>query len=296
MGLRAGAAGIHAQDRTWATFSDDKVRIGESTNRVLRTVAASLSLRASIRALSVGSSSEPQFRLLEAWCDDGLYLLDVDHDALDVVRTRVERQRLEHVAALEADLTRALATPTAAARLRDRHLDGDRLNLVLFHHSLYYAPRARWDALIDATYTELLKPARGGRPTAAIHAVLKASRAGGPLSTTGLYDRFAGGFCGAVNDQDLAGFGRGLRRSTHFRTAQVAVRTGDVFFDTDDFEAFMGVVWMVLLYPQVHQYTQDQRVEITEWVYRHLWSQRRPLHQVNDYVAVYRGRLPGAWV
>ena len=56
------------------------------------------------------------------------------------------------------------------------------------------------------------------------------------------------------------------------------------------FERFMSVVWMILLYPNVHEYTLEQREEITEFVYRTLWSRKKPLVQVQDHVVVYRGR------
>jgi hypothetical protein len=45
-----------------------------------------------MRALSVGSSSEPQFRLLEANFRVGLYLLDIERAALAVIRERMRRQ------------------------------------------------------------------------------------------------------------------------------------------------------------------------------------------------------------
>ena len=51
----------------------------------------------------------------------------------------------------------------------------------------------------------------------------------------------------------------------------------------------MSVVWMVLLYPNVHRYTTAQRREITEHVYRRLFARRRPLFQDQDHVVVYRG-------
>ena len=60
----------------------------------------------------------------------------------------------------------------------------------------------------------------------------------------------------------------------------------------DDFRALMSVVWMILLYRNVHRYTAGQRREITEHVYRSLFTKRKPLLQDQDHLVIYRG-LPG---
>ena len=62
-----------------------------------------------------------------------------------------------------------------------------------------------------------------------------------------------------------------------------------VRFFVDDFRALMSVVWMILLYPDVHLYTAAQRREITEHVYRHLFAKRKPLLQDQDHVVIYPG-------
>ena len=54
----------------------------------------------------------------------------------------------------------------------------------------------------------------------------------------------------------------------------------------------MGVVWMILLYPNVHDYTREQRVEIIEHVYERFWLPGVPLAQVQDHVVLYWGRGP----
>jgi len=175
-------------------------------------------------------------------------------------------------------------------RFRARSLGGRRMALVTLHHSLYYAPRAAWRGLVDRIYQQLLARSGGDGPSGAIHAVLMANRSDDPHSTTWLYQHFAGRFCGVRNDQDLRAFARELRRDRAYAGAQVLAKSTLVEFYVDDFERFMSVVWMILLYPNVHAYTLEQREEITEHVYRTLWSRKKPLVQVQDHVVVYRGR------
>jgi len=115
-------------------------------------------------------------------------------------------------------------------------------------------------------------------------------RSDDPASTTWLYQHFAGRFFGTRNDQDLRAFAGQLRRATAYANAQVLAKSTLVDFFVDDFARFVSVVWMILLYPNAHDYTPEQRVEITEHVYRNLWSRKKPLVQVQDHVVVYRGR------
>lgn len=255
----------------------------------LRSLASTVPERSRLRALSVGSSSEPQFRIFTAACEGGLWLLDLDEHALGAAGARAQRQHVDGVHTVVADFTAALGDRASARRLRRDHLDGRRMNVVAFHHSLYYARRQQWDDIFDATYHELLAAPRPDGPQSLIHAVLMASRTDDPLTTTGIYDHWAGRFFGARNDQDLAGFGRHLRRSNDLPGAQVRVRTTDVEFDADDFGAFMSVIWMILLHPMVHRFDEAQQEEVTEWVYRELWSARRPLVQRQDHLVVARG-------
>jgi hypothetical protein len=58
----------------WSRYSNDKTDIGEHLASVIRTLSAALPLNRKLRALSIGLSSEPQFRILET----GVHLLDID--------------------------------------------------------------------------------------------------------------------------------------------------------------------------------------------------------------------------
>jgi hypothetical protein len=66
-------------------------------------------------------------------------------------------------------------------------------------------------------------------------------------------------------------------------------KTSHVEFFVEDFKKLMSVVWMILLHPHVHQYTLEQRQEITEHIYENFYRKRLPLVQSQDHVTVYRG-------
>jgi len=282
-GMRTSRALMSQQDRIWSRYSHDKVAIGEKLARVLRTLGRALPLHRPLRALSVGSSTEPQFRLLEAFFRGGLYLLDIEQGALDVIRDRVRRQALTHVFTLRDDYSRVLGNRARARRFREEALGGRRVALVAFEHSLYYTAADRWPTVLHAVLDEILAP------TGAIHCVLMSARAAAPDTTTWLYNHFAGAFAGHRNDQDLRALGRTLRRDPRLRGAQVLTTTERVRFLVDDFQALMAVVWMILLYPHVHRYTPAQRREITRAVHRRFFARRRPLYQDQDHLVIYRG-------
>ena len=290
--LEAGRKRMYQQDKVWSRYSSDKVDIAAALGNVVRTLCHALPLGTRLAALSIGSSNEPQFRVLASLFQDGLYLLDIEEAALDVVAERIARQRTRHVRLIRGDYGKLLADDASARRFRTHRLGGRRMALVTLHHSLYYAPRAAWRGLFDRIYDHLLARGRGDGPHAAIHAVLMANRSDDPRSTTWLYQRFAGRFFGVRNDQDLRAFARELRRDPAYADAQVRTHSTLVDFWVDDFARFMSVVWMILLYPNVHDYTPAQRIEITAHVYEKLWIRRRPMVQVQDHLVVYRGRGP----
>ena len=282
-GVSTSRALMSQQDKIWSRYSRDKVDIGETLARVLRTLAKVLPLGRPLRALSVGSSTEPQFRLLEANFRGGLYLLDVERAALDVITERMRRQSVTHVFPLRRDYTRIFLDRDRIRRFLREDLAGRRLDLIAFEHSLYYCPTAAWRTLVTNVVDELLAP------VGAVHLVLMSASATDPSTTTWLYEHFAGKFLGHRNDQDLRAFVRALRRERALGAAQILSKTDRVRFYVDDFRALMSVVWMILLYPNVHRYTLAQRREIAEHVYRRLFARRKPLLQDQDHVVVYRG-------
>jgi hypothetical protein len=282
-GVNISRALMSKQDKTWSRYSRDKVDIGDTLARVLRTLSKALPLSRPLRALSVGSSTEPQFRILEANFQGGLYLLDIEPAALAVIRERIRRQSLTHVVPLRHDYTKVFLDRGATERFLRHELGGRRLDLIAFEHSLYYSPAERWRALLSNVFDILLAK------TGAIHCVLMSSSVRNPATTTWLYNHFAGKFFGHRNDQDLRAFGRGLRQDRRFANAQIHSKTDRVRFFVDDFRELMSVVWMILLYPNVHRYSAAERREITLHVYRRLFVKRKPLLQDQDHLVIYRG-------
>src|SRR5690606_24249283 len=130
---------MYRQDKIWSRFSNDKVDIAHVLTAVLRTLHKALPLDAPLTALSIGSSNEPQFRILEAACRAGLFLLDIEAAALEVIAERTARQGTDHVRTLHDDYREVLHDAAAVDRFRERELDGQRLSLITLHHSLYYS-------------------------------------------------------------------------------------------------------------------------------------------------------------
>jgi hypothetical protein len=215
-----------------------------------------------------------------------LYLLDVEPSALGVIRERMRRQSLTHVVPLRRDYTQIFLDRDRTRRFLAEELGGRRLDLVAFEHSLYYCAAELWRPLFENVFDVLLTK------VGAVHAVLMSARATDPSTTTWLYNHFAGQFFGHRNDQDLRAFARAMRREGWPRGAQILAKTDRVRFRVNDFRALMSVIWMVLLYRNVHRYTAPQRREITEHVYRRLFARGKPLLQDQDHVVIYRG-LPG---
>jgi len=290
LGLRAARTQIFRQDKVWSRYSDDKIDIAHRLAQVLRVLSRSLPLSRPLRALSIGSSNEPQFRILESACRDGLYLLDIEAEALAVVRERIRRQHTDHVRTIRGDYRSLLGDERRARRFRAGALDGHRMALVTLHHSLYYSAESSWRPLLSGLYRAVLTGGRARGPRAAIHAVLMASRSRHRRSTTWLYNHFAGAFFGVRNDQDLRRCGRTLRGDARFAGAHIVLSRSQVRFFSPSFEEFMGVIWMILLHPTVHRFSRDQQCAVIEHVYHHLWSRGLPLIQENDHLVIYRMR------
>lgn len=282
-GVRAADSRICEEDKIWSRYSHDKIDIGEEVAKVIRTLSKAMPLDNALRALSIGSSNEPQFRILETTFRGGLYLIDVDGNALDIVQERIHRQYADHVATIHGDYNKIFLSLKNTELFLKNKLGGKKVNLITLHHSLYYSHESDWMAVFKDLFKEILAP------KGAIHAVLMASRSDDPHTTTWLYNHFIGKFFGCRNDQDLKEFELELRREPLFKNAQILLKTNKVRFYVDDFAKFMKVVWMILLYPNVHRYNSKQKEEITEFIYRKFWKKKEPLIQVQDHLVIYKG-------
>ena len=109
LGLRASDGLLYQQDKVWSRYSNDKVDIAGTLARVLRTLSKALPLDQPLTALSIGSSNEPQFRILESACRGGLYLLDIEDAGLVWSRSASRRQHTPHVKTASRRLPRGVS-------------------------------------------------------------------------------------------------------------------------------------------------------------------------------------------
>lgn len=282
-GMAVAESKMFQEDKVWSRYSNDKVDIGETLARVTRTLHKAFPIDSPLSALSIGSSNEPQFRLLETAFRSGLYLLDIEHEALQVVRERILRQRTDHVYTVAGDFREILCDSHSSQQFVCSALGGSRMQLVTLHHSLYYCEANRWLSLFSNLLRDVLSE-RG-----AIHAVLMAPDSS-EFGTTGwLYEHFASRFFGHHNEQDLQQLGRQVRALDEAADCQLLMKQSRIHFSADDFEKFMAVVWMILLYPGVHRFSEEQRREITAFMFDEFWAKQRPLWQLQDHVVIYRG-------
>ena len=246
LGERVSDSHTYQEDKIWSRYSSDKIDIGQTLSKVIRTLDKALPLNHPLRALSIGSSNEPQYRILQSAFRGGLYLLDIEESALDLVKERMKRQNTNHVHTIRDDFNKVFMEPEKMKKFLREEMRGERAELVTLQHSMYYSPAVNWYPLIRNLYSTILAP-RG-----ALYCVLMSSRAKDPRTTTWLYDHFAGKFCGHKNNQDLLQFANVLRRDPYFAKSEIKTKTSRVEFFVNDFGQFMSVVWMIFLYPQVN--------------------------------------------
>jgi hypothetical protein len=294
LGLRASSGHMYQQDKIWSRYSNDKVDIAGTLALVICVLNKALPLDIALRGLSIGSSNEPQFRILESVFRGGVHFLDVETVALEVIKERIRRQDIHHAHTIQGDYCIALQDAESALRFRRDYLADERMMLITLHHSLYYSPRSFWNVLLWNLYEYLLEIDHGLGPTGAIHAVLMAYHSDDRTSTTWLYNHFSERFFGHHNDQDLKSCAEELRGDMRFAGAEILNKVSRVTFFIEDFEIFMAVIWMILLHPNVHQFSEEQQCEVIEWVYEHIWSRGVPLVQMQDHLVIYRGKgIPG---
>jgi len=282
-GMKVADSRMFQEDKIWSRYSNDKVDIGETLGQVIRTLHKVLPLDQPLAALSIGSSNEPQFRILETAFRRGLYLVDIEHEALEVVRERVARQLTNQVRTFAGDYRRIFHSEESAAEFVRSRLCGARVELITLHHSLYYTAAEKWLPLVESLMHQALAE------VGAIHAVMMAPDCT-EFGTTGwLYEHFAARFCGHHNNQDLRELAKSLEERKAEEGTQILLKQSRVRFLADNFEKLMSVVWMILLYPDVHSYTDDQRREITEFVLHEFWLKKSALWQIQDHLVIYRG-------
>jgi len=280
-GLVSAGFPIELQNEIWSRRSGDKADIARQTGRVFASLYARLGARDDLRVLSLGCGIEPQLAIYQALARE-IFLLDIDQGSLDHLRQNAAEHFCNNIHVIRQDFTGFLDegfTRSFCGKLADKPAEA-----VFLHHSLYYLPQCDWLCLLRNIYTHLLAP--GG----SIHCVLMSSRCADPQSTTWLYNHFAGAFCQHKNDQDLLLFAQEVPGAAGFSGAQISASSSRVRFHGKDFSELMAVVWMILLYPQVHQYTAEQMAQIICHIYRHFFVSGVPLLQEQDHLVITRPR------
>ncbi|MCK5842411.1 MAG: class I SAM-dependent methyltransferase [Candidatus Sabulitectum sp.] len=273
---------MYDEDLIWSQFSGDKTDIGIELMQVIRAMNKALPLEKKLRVLSIGSGSEPQFKILKAAFTACVSLIDIDGVPLEIIGKYAEQRWIKNVSTIRKDYTKVLVEQTSAEQFLGNVLNGKKQDLITLHHSLYYCEEEVWADLFTSLYQKIL----AGR--GAIHAVMMTSKSQDHSSTTWLYNHFAGKFFDSHNDQDLKTFGKKLAKNKAFSSAVFTRKTHKVKFWIDDFEKFMAVVWMILLYPDVHKYTQEQKEEITGYIYHNFWISKEPLVQMQDHLIILK--------
>ncbi|MEI6848105.1 MAG: hypothetical protein WCK32_08785 [Chlorobiaceae bacterium] len=110
-----------------------------------------------------------------------------------------------------------------------------------------------------------------------------------PTTTTWLYNHFAGKYFRIRNNQSLPALKQQLEHLPDFKNTQILLKTSRIRFFTADFERLMKVVWMILLYPSVHKYSDEQKKEIVSYVYDTFHAKKQPLVQLQHHLILYNG-------
>jgi hypothetical protein len=289
IGMRAAESPMVRQDKAWARYSSDKIDVAHGLSDVIRALVRASNTCRPLRAISAGSSSEPQFRILESMFRGGLWLVDIERQAIDIIHERNKRQCISHVHPVQGDYLSLFGSEDAATRFTRDVLNGQRADLITLHHSMYYAPRAAWTDLIWSLYSRVLahEEKETDEPGGAIHAVLSSSHADDPRSANWFYNHFAGKYFGVRNTQDLPEFAGELRKDPRFSDALIQTRTSHSRFWCEDFGELMHGVWMILLHPNVHRFDEGQQREVIEYVYENVYTARQPLMQRQDHLYIH---------
>ncbi|MEM9126326.1 MAG: class I SAM-dependent methyltransferase [Pseudomonadota bacterium] len=283
-GLKAAGSPLRDQVKTWERYTDEKANVARDLMRSVKAQLQDVSCAHGFRTLSIGSSDEPQFPLLHALSDGGLWLYDCDDSALAVVKERADRLLLNDVHTVSGSYLDDFKDKHSASTALQTRLGDARFDLITLHHALYYCAPDLWPDLMNALCSELLKT------PGLVHLALMSSATEQTHTTTWLYNRFAEKFCNTRNDQNLLDLPGQMSTLPIADTLAFSVCSSAVRCRPDRFADMMKVVWMILLYPQVHDFSADQKVEITEFVLDEFWLAGRDLVQHQDYVTLTKSR------
>ncbi len=279
-GLAAAEKDLREKVKIWEHYTDEKADVAKNLMRGVKIVLRQMSSGHAFRSLSIGSSEEPQLKLLHALSDGGLWLYDKDPEALSAVAHVVERHMLNEIHLEVGDYLDDFRTEASAKDTLSRKFGGVPFELITLHHSLYYCEPAIWPELVGNLKTHILnKPG-------VLHIALMSSSTDRPHTTTWLYNLFARKFLGVSNSQNLLDLPAQLQQNE--QDLSFSTRSSATRFRPTSFQELMAVVWMIMLYPDVHNFDLDQRTEIAEFVLDEFWLPRRDLIQIQDYLTAVK--------
>ncbi|WP_171209663.1 MULTISPECIES: hypothetical protein [unclassified Ruegeria] len=279
-GLAASSMSLRDQVKTWENYTDEKADVAKNMMLGVKSILRGTPADYGFRSLSIGSSEEPQLKLLHALSDGGLWLYDKDPAALRAVNCVVERHMLEDIHLEVGDYLTDFRTDESAQETVIKKLGGQRFDLITLHHSLYYSEPAYWPELVNKLGTHVL------REPGMMHMVLMSSSTGRPHTTTWLYNHFANKFLGHSNSQNLLELPAQMQSMS--QVLRFSAHTSATRFRPNSFREMMAVVWMIMLFPDVHNFDLDQRTEITEFVLDEFWLPRRDIIQIQDYLTAVK--------
>jgi len=134
---------------------NDKVDIGETLAKIIRVLHKDQPMDKPLKALSAGSSSEPQFKILESVFYEGLYLMDIEKKALDMIEEQSKRRYIKNIYTICADYNKVFFS-SKSSKIFLKKSQQKKINLVTFHHSLYYAKASEWFDILKNIYDEIL--------------------------------------------------------------------------------------------------------------------------------------------
>lgn len=280
-GLKAAETAISEQNYIWSRYSGDKPDVAKGAMRALKLMANAKNDWQPINIMSIGSGAEPQFRLLTATNYKRILLLDSETDALSMLNERIGRQFYQNVHTRLENYEAFLDLEYTRLFLRTQ-FGNEKIDAIFLHHSLYYLPMTRWMNLIGNLYNELLAD------KGVIHCVLMARNSDNPLTSTWIYNNYALRFFSHVNDQGLLALRDQIEKDNSLTGAILSNYTSEIKFFVDDFDKFMQVIWMILLYPNVHDYTPKQREIITMDIYESFFKKKQPLLQSQDHLFIQK--------
>lgn len=207
--------------------------------------------------------------------------MDNDSAALNQVKERLRRHFYSNVYPVMENYEAFLDLNYIRA-FQKIQLNGQKADAIFLHHSLYCLPMKKWLPLLTNIYNELLAP------KGVIHSVVMSRFSDNPLTTSWLYNNYCRRYFNRVNTQSLLALQENITAESSLPGAELSSYTSEIKFWVSDFERFMQVVWMIMLYPAVNQYERPQMEEITRDVHAKFFQPQQPLLQSQDHLFIQK--------